>query len=373
MRICVDIQSAVSQRAGVGRYTRNLVEHLAPLMGPTDNLNLFYFDFHRRGLDFPCPGANPKPIRWIPGKYAQQAWKRLQWPPFDWFSGKADLYHFPNFTIPPLTKGKKIVTIHDMSFLRYPEFSEQKNLEYLSAFIHDTVRRADAILTVSEFSRKETSELLGLDPAQIFATPLGITPGCVRPTASQIANTRRQLKLERPYLLSVGTLEPRKNIPFLIEIFEQLPEFDGDLVIAGMKGWKVGPILERMNSSSRRERIRYLEFVPDCDLFSLYAGAELFVTTSFYEGFGLPPLEAMACGTPVVSSTGGSLPEMLTGAASVLIHGFDASYWAHTITALLNDRSRRDELARNAPAHAARFSWRDTARKTLDVYRKVLS
>jgi glycosyltransferase involved in cell wall biosynthesis len=342
-------------------------------MSPADDLDLFYFDFHRRGLDFPCTGTHQNPVRWVPGKYVQQAWKRLQWPPFDWFSGKADLYHFPNFTIPPLSQGKRIVTIHDMSFLRYPEFSEKKNLDYLSAFIHDTVRRADAIITVSEFSRKETAELLGLDPAQIFATPLGITPGCTRPPAEQISKTRRQLKLDRPYLLSVGTLEPRKNIPFLIEVFEHLSGFDGDLVIAGMKGWKVDPILERMNSSSHKNRIRYLEFVPDGDLFSLYAGAELFVMTSFYEGFGLPPLEAMACGTPVVSSTGGSLPEILTGDASVLIPDFDAPVWASTIDALLQDTNRRKALSQHAPAHAARFSWRDTALKTLDVYRKVLS
>ena len=373
MRICVDIQSAVSQRAGVGRYTRNLVEHLAPLMAPADDLDLFYFDFHRRGLDFPCPGAHQIPVRWLPGKYAQQAWKRLQWPPFDWFAGKADLYHFPNFTIPPLTQGKKIVTIHDMSFLRYPEFSEKKNLDYLSTFIHDTIRRADAVITISEFSKKETVALLGLDPARIFSTPLGVTPGCTRPPAAHITETRRKLKLERPYLLSVGTLEPRKNIPFLIDVFEQLPDFDGDLVIAGMKGWKVEPILERMNTSPRRDRIRYLEYVPDADLFSLYAGAELYVITSHYEGFGLPPLEAMACGTPVVSSMGGSLPEMLAGEASVLIPGFDAGVWAATLTALLNDPARRRILAQQAPAHAARFSWRDTALKTLDVYRKVLS
>ena len=373
MRICVDIQSAVSQRAGVGRYTRNLVEHLAPLMAPTDGLDLFYFDFHRRGLDFPCPGAHQTPVRWIPGKFAQQAWKRFKWPPFDWFSGKADLYHFPNFTIPPLQQGKKVVSIHDMSFLRYPQFSESRNLEYLSAFIHDTVRRADAIITISEFSKQEIVQLLGLEPGKIFATPLGVTTGCARPPPEQISQTKRQLKLDRPYLLSVGTLEPRKNIPFLIEVFEQLTGFDGDLVIAGMKGWKFEPILQRINSSSHRNRIRYVEFVSDGDLFSLYAGAELYVITSFYEGFGLPPLEAMACGTPVVSSTGGSLPEMLQGAASILIPDFDATNWATIISDLLHDQTRRNELSKNAPTHASRFSWRDTAIKTLDVYRKVLS
>lgn len=373
MRICVDIQSAVSQRAGVGRYTRNLVEHLAPLIAPTDELNLFYFDFHQRGLDFPCPGARPHPVRWIPGTFAQQAWKRLHWPPFDWFAGMADLYHFPNFTIPPLKKGRKIVTIHDMSFLRYPEFSEDKNLNYLTNFIHDTVRRADAIITVSEFSRRETAELLELDPSRIFATPLGITSGCTRPTADAIARTRQTLNLTRPYLLSVGTLEPRKNIPFLIDVFEHMTDFDGDLVIAGMQGWKVEPILDRMQNSSCRDRIRYLEYIPDGSLFPLYAGAELFLITSFYEGFGLPPLEAMACGTPVISSTGGSLPEMLTGPAAVLIPGFDASAWATTLSSLLHDSTRRQELARQAPLHAARYSWQDTARKTLEIYRKVLS
>jgi glycosyltransferase involved in cell wall biosynthesis len=168
-------------------------------------------------------------------------------------------------------------------------------------------------------------------------------------------------------------LEPRKNIPFLVEVFEKMTDFDGDLVIAGMKGWKVDPILERMQSSSHRARIRYLEFIPDGDLFSLYAGAELFVTTSFYEGFGLPPLEAMACGTPVISSTGGSLPEMLTGKAAILIPGFEASQWVATLTAILHDRARRANMAQHAPSHAAGFSWSDTARKTLDVYRKVLS
>lgn len=373
MRICIDIQSAVSQRAGVGRYTRNLVEHLTPLIAPPDELELFYFDFHQRGLDFPCPGARQNPVRWIPGTFAQQAWKRLRWPPFDWFSGSADLYHFPNFTIPPLTKGKKIVTIHDMSFLRYPEFSEDRNLDYLSLFIHDTVRRADAIITVSEFSKRETAELLELDSARIFATPLGITPACVRPPDEAIVKARQTLKLDRPYLLSVGTLEPRKNIPFLIEVFEHMTGFDGDLVIAGMKGWKVQPILQRIQDSTCRDRIRYLEYIPDGALFPLYAGAELFVITSFYEGFGLPPLEAMACGTPVVSSTGGSLPEMLTGPAAVLISGFDASSWAATLSSLLHDSTRRRELARQAPVHAARFSWKDTARKTLNIYRQVLS
>jgi glycosyltransferase involved in cell wall biosynthesis len=372
MRICVDIQSAVAQRAGVGRYTRQLVEHLGTSKSPGDDLSLFYFDFHRRGLDFVCPGATPHPVRWIPGAIVQQAWKRIQAPPFNWFAGKDDLYHFPNFTIPPLTHGKSVVTIHDMSFVRHPEFAETKNLHYLKTVIHDTACRADAIITVSRFSKKEIEETLGVAPERVFAIPLGISPGFTRPPAARIAALRRELKLDRPYLLTVGTLEPRKNIPFMIDVFEKLDQFDGDLVLAGMPGWQVDPILARIRNSPRRDRIRHLDFIPDGQLSALYAGAELFLITSFYEGFGFPPLEAMACGTPVVSSGGSSLSEML-GSSAVTIPGFNTELWASTIRTLLEDKTRRSQLGEQGPAHAATYSWKSTAQQTWDVYRKVMS
>lgn len=372
MRICVDIQAAVSQRAGVGRYTRNLVEHLGPQARPDDELRLFYFDFRRRGLDFACAGAHPTPVRWIPGQYVQQAWKRLHWPPFNWFAGAADLTHFPNFTIPPLTRGKAVVTIHDMSFVRFPEFAEARNLRYLTAVIHDTARRADAIITDSEFSKQEIIECLGVPPGRVYAIPLGISRDYVRPEPARIGTARRELGLQRPYLLTVGTVEPRKNLPFMIEVFEKLEGFEGDLVIAGMPGWKFEPILERMRLSPRRDRIRYLKYIPDGLLPALYAGAELFLTTSFYEGFGFPPLEAMACGTPAVSSAGGSLAEVL-GDAALVIPGYETATWTRAIQGLLADPARRARYAAQAPTQAARYTWEETARKTWAVYREVLS
>jgi glycosyltransferase involved in cell wall biosynthesis len=372
MRICVDIQSAVAQRAGVGRYTRHLVEHLGENALPDDALSLFYFDFRRRGLDFACPHATPRPVHLLPGALVQQAWKRFHAPPFNWFAGPADLYHFPNFTRPPLSRGKSVVTIHDMSFVRYPGFAEARNLAYLKSVMPDTARRTDAIITVSKFSKAEVEDILGVSPDRVFAIPLAVSPGLTRPAQESIDALRRQLKLDRPYLLSVGTLEPRKNIPFMIEVFEQLAGFDGDLVLAGMPGWQVEPILERMRNSPKRDRIRHLDFVPDGQLPALYAGAELFLITSFYEGFGFPPLEAMACGTPVVSSTGGSLPEIL-GEAAVSLRDFDAQAWAATLGSLLGDRARRAQLGAGGIAHAAGYSWAATARKTWDVYRKVMS
>jgi len=232
------------------------------------------------------------------------------------------------------------------------------------------VERADAVITDSEFSRREIVELLGVPEDRVFAIHLGLPDHRFTPPAATRSQVLLRLGLDRPYLLTVGTLEPRKNIPFLVEVFEQLEHFDGDLVIAGMRGWKYAPILERIRQSPRADRIRYLEYVTDAELAALYSGAELFVCTSVYEGFGFTPLEAMVAGTPVVSAPSGSLAEVL-GLSAELVPGWDADLWAGRIRQLLDDESRRQALAVSGRAHVQRFTWADTARRTWDVYRKV--
>jgi glycosyltransferase involved in cell wall biosynthesis len=168
----------------------------------------------------------------------------------------------------------------------------------------------------------------------------------------------------------VGTLEPRKNIPFLVEIFERLTEFDGLLVLAGMPGWKTDPILARIRSSPRASAIRTLRFVDDTLLQALYADAELFIFPSFYEGFGLTPLEAMQAGTPVVASAGGSLPEVL-GDAALFPGAFDAERWAAAVRDALTDSALRDRLKRAGRARAALYTWDATAQRTWEVYRSL--
>ena len=128
MRVCIDIQSAIAQRAGVGRYTKRLVEELAALRAPADELALFYFDFQRRGVPFPVPGATQRAVRWLPGRYVQKAWKTIAWPPFDLFAGPAEVFHFPNFIRPPLRRGRSVVTIHDLAFMRLPETIEARKI-----------------------------------------------------------------------------------------------------------------------------------------------------------------------------------------------------------------------------------------------------
>ncbi len=369
MRVVVDIQAAIAQRAGVGRYTKALVEHLAPLAGE-DELRLFYFDFTRRGTPFPVPGASERVSRLCPGRVIQAVWKKASGLPFNWFAGRADVYHFPNFIRPPLSRGRSAVTIHDLAFIRHPDTVETRNLAYLSSQIVQTVNRADRIIAVSDFTARELVELLHVPPERIVTIYEGLTENVTRPDTAAVAAMRDQLGLDRPYLLMVGTIEPRKNIPFLVNVFEALGDFDGDLVLAGMRGWKCEPILRWIQNSSRAAQIKRLDYVPETLLPALYSAAELFVFPSLYEGFGFPPLEAMACGTPVVSATTGSLPEVL-GEGSVFVDGFDEQAWADAVHRVLTDSTLRASLRERGMTRARQFTWNACAEKTWEVYREL--
>ncbi|MBA4386405.1 MAG: hypothetical protein C0404_00385 [Verrucomicrobia bacterium] len=369
MRVCIDIQSAVTQRAGVGRYTRELVKYLGP-MADADAVSLFYFDFLRRGKPFDAPATTMRSVRWCPGRMAQHMWKSFNWPPFDVFAGPAELYHFPNFVLPPLAKGKSVVTIHDMSFIRYPEYAEEANQKYLAARIKDTAARADAIITISRFSADEIQTFLRVDSARLFPTHLGISHAFKAPPPEAVDNLRKRYQLDRPYILTVGTLEPRKNLQFLVDVFDKLDHFDGYLVLAGMPGWKYEPIFERIRLSHRAGNIKWLKYVPDSDLPALYAGAQLFMLTSLYEGFGFPPLESMACGTPVVCSAGGSLSEVVENAA-VLVDSFESDRWAELTMKAITDTDFRRTLVSRGIEQSGKYTWEATARKTWEVYRKV--
>ena len=236
MKVCIDIQAAIAQQAGVGRYTRQLVQGLAAGRKPDDALTLFYFDFKKKGLPFNPPDCTTHPVHLCPGRLAQLAWKTIGRPSFNFFAPRADLYHFPNFILPPLSGGKSVVTIHDLSFIRFPQFAEQKNLDYLSARIRDTVQRADAIITDSAFGATELQELLQVPEDKLFPIHLGISENFKPQDPELVTAALRRLGLDRPYLLTVGTVEPRKNLDFIVGLFEHMKDFDGRLVIAGMRG-----------------------------------------------------------------------------------------------------------------------------------------
>lgn len=365
MIVSLQLQAAIGQRAGVGRYVHTLAPLLAARRGE-DELLGFYFDFRRKGSPFPEGLMREKAVRWIPGALVQQSWKRLGFPPYPFFAPKADVHHFPNFIIPPLGKGPKaVVSIHDACFLKVPETLEPKNLAYLRGHIDATVRRADRILTISETIADELREAYNLPHDKVRATLLGAPPALDRGTA----DVRADLKLDKPYLLHVGTLEPRKNHVFLFKVFEQLRHFDGELLLCGMEGWKVEPILQALRESPCADRIRHLRYVRDDQLAGLYQEAEALLFPSLYEGFGLPPIEAMRQGCPVLSSDGGSLPEVVGGGGQVLPLEVDA--WAAALETLMGSPAERGHWVAAGRRRASEFSWERCADETWAVYREL--
>lgn len=374
MKFALNIQPAVTQQAGIGRYTRELATNLASLTTEDESLRLDYFDFKRQASIAKSLNENAalNPVRWIPGSIIQKSWNHLGFPPYEWLYGNADLFHFTNFVAPPTKKGKTLVSIHDLSFMRYPQYTEPKNLKHLSTQIHRTAARADGIITISEFSATEIETFLHVPREKIFPIHLGVAPEFTRPSEKAIAQFCTRQALSKPYLLTVGTIEPRKNIPFLVDLFENMHEYEGDLIIAGGLGWRYESILSRIEESSQKARIRRIGYMPDNELPFLYAAADAFILPSFYEGFGLPPLEAMACETPVVASSGGSLKEVLGDGAIVNEH-YDTQIWKSSILSLLHDESKKNALIEKGKSQSKKYSWSQTASRTMNVYRKQLS
>ncbi len=373
MKIAMHVQAAVTQQAGIGRYTRELATHLIDLGGDELQLRLDYFDFrgearipaslqHHEGLH---------PLRWFPGGILQKAWNHLGFPPYDWLHGSADIYHFPNFLAAPCQSGKRVVSIHDLSFMRFPQYTEPKNLRNLKRGIERTVKQADAIITISHFSAREIAMFLQVPENRIFTTHLGVAESFTKPAAEDSAKFRTRNAITKPYLLAVGTIEPRKNLPFLIKLYEQMHDYDGDLLIAGGLGWRYEPILQCIEQSTRSKQIRRIGYLPEEELPALYANADALLMPSFYEGFGLPPLEAMACETPVIASSGGSLQEVLQDGAIVHNH-YEMDVWRESIYRILSNQTHRKECVRRGLAVAQQYTWAKTAAQTLDVYRNVL-
>jgi len=366
-RIGIDIQAMIGRPAGVGSYVRGLVHGLSQIGGP-EEYRLFYFDFLRRGcgLDISDPRFRFKPIRFMPGRFYEKFSRSMNRPDIGFLAGRYDLYHFPNYVIPPLSKGKAVVTVCDLSFVRFPEYAEERNLKRLERRFNDTLKRADAVITISEFSKKELMELYGVEPERITVTHLAA--GIRRSGA-----TGREFPPR--YFLFVGTIEPRKNLGNLLEAWriarDRRPGWDYKLAIAGGFGWKDKTALQQVRDAGIERDAIVLDYVAEEDLSSLYGRAEALVFPSLYEGFGLPVLEAMAMGTPVLASRAPAIPEV-AGDAAIYFDANDPGDMADAILRISGDGALREEMSRRGLDRARLFSWKETAGKTLAVYRGLL-
>ena len=373
MKICLDYQPAVTQRAGIGRYTRVLAEQLPALMNPEDSLKLFYFDFKGKGeqpSNLPS-NVSIKRFRLCPGAIMQKLWNYSSFPSFDMLAGNADIYHFTNFLSRPVNKGKVVASIHDMSFMRYPEFTEEKNLAYLTRGIKRTIDSADAIITISKFSAEEIEYFFPSAKGKVFYSHLGIAQNFSPSSVEEVDAVKQKYKLERPYVITVGTIEPRKNHLLLVDAFEQIAAQGIDLVVVGGIGWKSDKIMERLTTSKFAPQIHVLNHLGDGELPALYSGASVFALPSYYEGFGFPPLEAMGCGTPVVSAPGGSLKEVIED-AGIIVEDYNADAWATELMRAITDTELRKSLINKGLLHIKKFTWDKTVADTLKVYENIV-
>ena len=295
--------------------------------------------------------------------------------PVETVTGPLDLFYSPDFVLPPTRRSTRaLLTVHDLSFLHYPEHFVPKLVQYLTRVVTRSVARADRVLADSEATRADLIAHLGTEPEKVEVLYSGVDPRfCPQPEPGEAERIRARYGIgSRPYVLSVGTVQPRKNYVRLIQAFAQLQTCklaNLQLLIAGGKGWLYEDILAEAEKHS--DRVRVLGFVEDGDLPALYRGASLFAFPSLYEGFGLPVLEAMACGVPVVCSDVSSLPEV-AGDAALLVNPLDANDLAEAMACALEEADLRQGMIARGLAQAARFSWERAARQLVDTFDALL-
>jgi len=373
--IAVDYSSALAQGGGIGRYTRELIAALAQQDSRAPYV-LFAANPTGRALP-PTPGPN---FRWSPTRlsadWLARLWHRARLPLLiELWTGPIALLHSPDFTLPPVRRGTRtLLTVHDLSFARTPETATPGLRAYLNAVVPRSVGRADHVLADSEATRQDLLELCQTPPDKISVLYSGVDSR-FRPItdAAELARIRDRYSIgSEPFILSVGTIQPRKNYERLIEAFRR-SEIEGvRLVIAGGKGWLDQPIYQQAAASGLGKRIQFLGFVDDEDLPALYSAADVFAFPSLYEGFGLPALEAMACGTPVVTSNVSSLPEVV-GDAAVTIDPLDVDALAGALAMAVADSALRDNLIASGLEQAKRFSWANAARQLREHYQRLLA
>jgi glycosyltransferase involved in cell wall biosynthesis len=293
--------------------------------------------------------------------------------PLELLRERPDLLHALGFVSPFAWRGRTVVTVYDLSFLRYPDVYRWANRTYLGAFTPPSLRRADRVITISEDARRDVIELCGVAPEKVTAILLAADER-FRPAAPDAMAAFKQLKqLPERFVLYQGTLQPRKNLETLVRAYAQLRSQGSDdhiLVIAGGRGWSYDSIFELTRQLGLEDCVRFPGFVPDDELALWYSSATVFAFPSRFEGFGLPLLEAMACGTPVVSSSASSLPEVV-GDAGLLVDPSDVDGLAVALRDLMDDEPRRNALSVAGLARAATFSWQRMASETVQVYREV--
>lgn len=377
MRIGIDCSAAFWKTlTGVGVYTYNLVHALSRV----DSVNSYtlypvfcnpFRGFEKRGMPSGFKIAHENSRHLLSG---------VLWPAVVPASlkeaalGNVDIVHSNTFAGPALKRKKLVSTIYDATVITHPECHSKANVTRCKKGIEESIRNARAIIAISEHTKKDLVERLGAPPGMITVTHLAAGPEFHEVNeASSLEAVRQKYALPRNYILFMGSLEPRKNVKTLLSAYASLPgkvKNEFSLVIAGAKGWLNSDIPGMVNELGIEKRTVFTGYIEKEDMSAVYSAGSVFVYPSLYEGFGLPVLEAFACGTPVITSNTSSMPEV-AGDAAILVDPSDPAEFASALEGLLMDEGRRREMKGRGFKRAALFSWEKCAKETIAVYEKV--
>ena len=373
LRVCIDVSAAVHHRAGLGRYAHELVKGLVELgKGEvTSPLQLTAF-YHQRGEAQLDPPIDQLPR--VTTRLSVRPWRLAT--ALAYFTGfgmdrvldDAHLFHATEHLLPRLRRIRSVFTLHDLIFQFDPDSHKPLNIAFLKIMMPRFLKAADTIIAVSECSRRDAVRLYGVPADKIRVIYEGVDPKFTPITdPASLAKVRTDYHLPDRFILHLGTIEPRKNLPLLFEAIQQLPT---PLVVAGKLGWLTEPILAKVKELGVEDRVTFTGFVEDDDLPVLISAASVVAMPSKYEGFGLPVLEAMACGTPVVCSNAASLPEV-GGEAALYAWPDDVLSWVHLLQQTTTDEALRSSMREKGFRQAMKFRWETMARETVEVYRQV--
>lgn len=370
MKIGIDARSLLGTPTGVGRYLKNLLTHFCQL--DTQNSYVLY-------IDRPCPIPLIHQVNFqqktltLPVAQNYFTWNHFRLPPELW-RHPVDIFHFPFYTMPVVRNYKSIVSIHDITYEVHPEWYSWKGLLAMRAFSKFAARHADIILTCSWNTKRDIITHYGIPEDTIVVTHYGIEQR-FRPLSDKamLEGLRRQYDITaQDVILYVGSIHTRRNVEQLIRAFQQISRNmpDVQLLIVGKREYPYLDIETLLKELELTDRILLPGYVPDDDLPGLYNLASVSIYPSSYEGFGFPVLEAMACGTPVITSNTSSLPEV-SGDAAVCIDPLNIDEIAEALSQMLRDSTLRRQYIERGLARAAQFPWERTARQTLDIYQKI--
>ena len=375
MRVAIDARPATApERTGVGYYASHLIRRM-PLLDPDTDYVAWYLNAggflngRRFFRDVPASNLIERGTP-IPARLFNRLTARLDLPRIEWFV-RFDVLFGPNFVPAPTRAPRQVVTVHDLGFRFYPDTAPQTVPWWLRGLEH-TLRVAVRVIVPSEATRRDLVELYGVEDERIATIPLGVDAEVFRPpNDDEVADVRSRFRLEGPYLVFLG-LDRRKNLPALAEAVRRMPASSRPtLVLVGARPWdptgrdRVREALDGVPRGSLG-RVVLTGYVPDATKASLLGGADALVYPSLYEGFGLPVLEAMACGTPVIASNVAALPELVDG-AGVLVDASNADELADRIGSVIADHELRGRLRTAGIARASAYTWDETAGRTAAV------